>query len=234
MKRLLLVALLIITFQATAQDSLGAKETDLVIQEALKKSIEKHARSEAPFNLEGHWQLLVPQDLGILNFKVAPKNYLDYFLVYRIVIGPKEIALFQVPGRKPVICKWRHAQAATFFEFYPDERLYPNDIQLIYRFNYFVGLGYETKEVSDDIWLSILDAIEIGLIENKGIELSLRYMEKEISAEELKKGFDEYSQNRRTPNIITFPVVMTVFINGKIEFDSTLAIFTRHDVLPGQ
>ena len=224
MKRLLTLTLLLFFYLPSI---ISAQDADSKItQDALSRSLRNNLRSSAPFDLTGYWELLIPKSSNVTKMVKAPDNYLNYFLISRIVLSKGGAALLQDAGQpKPMLTKWEHAAAGTYF------LLSMPRTRVVFQFNYFAGQTYKEKEPYEDLWLSIKDALDVGQVEYEGLDLSLRYMDKKITTNDWKREMDTFTKKRHQPNIITFPVIMSTLVDGEQKGDSIFAVFTRHRVL---
>jgi len=226
-KHLLPLALLLLFY---IPSNISAQDADSKITEdALTRSLQNNLRSSAPFDLTGYWELLIPKSSDVAGMTVAPDNYLNYFLISRIVLSKGGAALLQDAGQsKPTLTKWEHAAAGTYFQ------LWMPRTRVVFQFNYFAGQTYKEKEPYEDLWLSIKDALDIGKVEYEGLDLSLRYMDRKITTNDWKKEMDTFTKKRHQPNIITFPAILSTLVDGEQKGDSIFVVFTRHRVLPGK
>lgn len=211
-------------FLALVTLSAEAQTSDFT-EEAFKKAFESNLRSEPPFDLTGTWQLFVPKSEGVIRSEKAPIDYLSVAFISRLDLQKDNNAYIQNPGQKPKPATWHHASAGTYFA------IALSGTNVVLQLNYFMGQRYLTQETYKDVWRSIKDAFEIGEIEGQLLFLTMDYMDGKVAWKTLKNGMDRLVPLRHRPNIVTFPVILSILRNGTQNTDSQYAAMTRHSIV---
>jgi len=192
------------------------------LENKMGKVIKKYTSSEAPFDLTGRWYILIPKVADAFQQNNPPKDYSSKFTIILIELKKDGTALMKLYGKSNwEKYRWEHAWSGPHFYI-----LFSGEQAL--KIMYYVSQEYQEKEPFEDIWLSIKDAWEVGVIQ---YQLSMLGYQMLMGKEndEIKKKVDELKKQEKPPNIITFPVVIANMINGK-EQSGGIALFTRHDV----
>jgi len=95
-------------------------------------------------------------------------------------------------------------------------------------------MPYKDTEDFPDVWSSIRDAFALGKIETMALLASMDAMDSAAAGKGLPPGFDDamrtYTRQSRPLNIFTFPVILSVLVDGIQRHDSVYAVLTRHQV----
>ena len=213
----LAISLVLGSFSFAQQDSKS-------LEDKISDVTEKYLSSEAPFKLHGKWQLLIPKSADPFKLLRAPLNYSESFQIWDIYLDPSGEARLKYPiQRSWENHSWEHSWGGPKFYI----RL--SNTEYILKFTYFVSQGYIDKEPSSNTWEVIKDAWEIGQIEAQIGELGWQAMSGNITRESFDKQVKALESQRRPPNKITLPIIMTNMLGTK-ELGSVFGIITRRDV----